>query len=69
MCKLAMDYNICVSPDGGGEVGVERDVEGIVMGRHIFLRSTTKIQCKLHREDKSSIQIVSIIIWQSQVEN
>lgn len=47
MCQLAMYNYVCVSPNGRGEVSVEGDVEGIMMGAHPLRHSRAKIHSQL----------------------
>ena len=47
-----MHYDVRVSPDWRGEVGVERDIEGIVVSPHSRVHTRTEVEGKLWRERK-----------------
>ena len=50
--KLSVDNNVCVSTDGGGKVGVKRDIESVVTIVFVGIFSGNEIFRSLHRFDE-----------------
>lgn len=47
MSQLAMYHHISISPDGRGEVSIEGNIQGVVMGRRTILYTRAKIASQL----------------------
>ena len=51
VCQLSVYHHVCVASYGGGEVGVEGNVEGIMVRTDARGHFRTEVKSKLHRLD------------------
>lgn len=53
-----VDHDVSVASDGGGEVSVERNVEGVVLKKFLLFNSTgAEVECHLEQKRSSDAQI------------